>query len=95
MTRQAVTGTARAELAVRCLDLSLGGALLVVTTALAEGSTHGFRLDLDDETLVVRGEVRRCQQQEGGAGYEVGVRFLAMSPEEQARLEGYLKRNGS
>ena len=95
MTHEPVTGTARAQLAVRCQDLSLGGALLVVTTALAEGATYDFRLDLEDETLVVRGEVRRCRQQADGAGYEVGVRFVAMSPEDQARLESYLKRPGS
>ena len=95
MTHELVTGTARAQLAVRCQDLSLGGALLVVTMALAEGATHDFRLDLEDEALVVRGEVRRCRQQSDGAGYEVGVRFVGMSPEDQARLQSYLERPGS
>jgi c-di-GMP-binding flagellar brake protein YcgR len=92
MTHEPGSGTARAHRAVRYQDLSLGGALLVVTTALAEGATHDFQLDLEDETLVVRGEVRRCRQQADGAGYEVGVRFVAMSPEDQARLESYLER---
>ena len=95
MTREAVTGTARAQLTGHCRDLSLGGALLAVTTALAEGTTHDFRLSLDDETLVVRGEVRRCRQLADGAGYEVGVRFLALSSEGQARLERYLEQSGS
>ncbi len=95
MTHEPVTGTARAQLAVRYQDLSLGGASLVVTTALEEGATHDFRLDLEDETLVVQGEVRRCRELPDGTGYEVGVRFVAMSPGDQARLESYLERPGS
>jgi c-di-GMP-binding flagellar brake protein YcgR len=83
-------GTARAQVSGRLLDLSLGGALFHLQAALTEGEIHDFALDLDGETLWVQAEVRRCRTAPRG-GYEVGVEFVGIAPQDQRRLESYIK----
>jgi c-di-GMP-binding flagellar brake protein YcgR len=89
MSGDGVTGTARAEVRARLLDLSEGGALLDLATALEVGAIHDFALSLDGETLWVQGEVRRCQQVRT-AGFQVGVEFIGVHPQDERRLRAYV-----
>jgi c-di-GMP-binding flagellar brake protein YcgR len=91
MSSQPLTGTARAQVPARLLDLSLGGALLDLSTALDVGAIHDFALQLDGEVLWVQGEVRRCRQVRD-EGFEVGVEFIGIHPHDQSRLQSYLKQ---
>lgn len=84
------TGTARAQVPARFLDLSLGGALLALTTALEEGAIHDFALEVEGRTLWVQGEVRRCRPAERGGGYHVGIEFVGIDPQDERRLRQYL-----
>lgn len=90
MSEQRVSGTARAQVPARFLDLSLGGALLSIQTTLRVGAIHDFGLDLSGETLWVQGEVRHCRLGRPGAGYEVGVQFVGIDPKDERRLRNYL-----
>jgi len=91
MKLEGVTGHARADVAVKLLNLSLGGALLEARLPLEPGAVHAFALGLDGEPLTLRGEVRRCRALGEGA-FEVAVQFIELTPEAQARLEAYLRR---
>jgi c-di-GMP-binding flagellar brake protein YcgR len=91
MSSEPVTGTARAEVPARLLDLSLGGALLDLSTALDVGAIHDFALQLDGEVRWVQGEVKRCRQVRN-EGFEVGVQFIGIHPHDQSRLQSYLKQ---
>jgi c-di-GMP-binding flagellar brake protein YcgR len=84
-----VTGTARAQVPARLLDLSLGGALLHLATALEVGAIHDFSLQLEGETLWVQAEVRRCAPAPSG-GYQVGVQFIGIHPHDERRLKEYV-----
>ena len=86
-----VTGTARAQVPARLLDLSLGGALLDLSAALEVGAIHDFALQLDDEVLWVQGEVRRCRQVRDG-GFEVGVEFIGIHPHDERKLQSYVEQ---
>lgn len=94
MIEDPVTGTARAQVAARFLDLSLGGALLVLGTSLKPGAIHDFALDLGGEPLWVQAEVRHCHPADRGAGYVVGVQFVGIDPQDERRLSSYLARTG-
>ena len=89
MTEGGLTGTARAEVPARLLDLSLGGALLDLTAVLEVGAIHDFALALDHEVLWVQGEVRRCRQVRPD-GFEVGIEFIGIHPHDQRRLQTYV-----
>lgn len=89
MKLESVTGRARAEVAVKLLNLSLGGALLEAGLPLEPGAVHAFALDLGGEPLSLHGEVRRCRAL-GETSFEVAVQFLELAAETQARLESYL-----
>ena len=91
MSSPPLTGTARAQVPARLLDLSLGGALLDLSTALEIGAIHDFALQLDGEVLWVQGEVKRCRQVRN-EGFEVGVQFIGIHPHDQSRLQSYLKQ---
>lgn len=84
-----VTGTARAQVPARLLDLSMGGALLDLATALEVGAIHDFSLQLAGEVVWVQGEVRRCRQVRG-EGFEVGIQFIGIHPHDETRLRNYL-----
>jgi c-di-GMP-binding flagellar brake protein YcgR len=90
MLSRIVTGTARAQVEARVLDLSLGGALLHLATALEVGAISDFCLPLEGGSVSVQAEVRRCTP--AGDGYEVGLEFVGMHPHDQRRLREYLDR---
>jgi len=91
MSQDPVTGTARAQVPARLIDLSLGGALLDLGTALEVGAIHDFSLQLDGQTVWVQAEVKRCYAVRSG-GYQVGVQFLGIDPHDQQQLQTYLDR---
>jgi len=91
MSGDPVSGTARAQVPARLIDLSLGGALLDLKTALDVGAIHDFALQLDSDVVWVQGEVKRCRQVRN-EGFEVGIEFLGIDPHDQSRLQSYLKR---
>ena len=86
-------GTARAEVPARLLDLSLGGALMIITTPLVPGAIHDFALELEGDTLWVQAEVRHCRPYDRG-GYHVGVQFIGIDPRDERRLGEYLGTHG-
>jgi c-di-GMP-binding flagellar brake protein YcgR len=94
MSGDSVTGTARAQVPARLIDLSLGGALLDLKTALDVGAIHDFALQLDGDVVWVQGEVKRCRQVRN-EGFEVGIEFLGIDPHDQSRLQSYLKQRQS
>lgn len=87
-----VRGTARAQVEARVLDLSVGGALLHLATPLEVGTISDFSLPLDGESVWVQAEVKRCVPAE--AGWQVGLEFVGMHPQDQRRLREYLDRRG-
>jgi c-di-GMP-binding flagellar brake protein YcgR len=88
--KRELRGTARAEVPGRLIDLSLGGALIHLQAPLPEGEIHDFALDLDEDTVSVQAEVRRCRPVPAG-GHEVAVQFVGIDPRDQRRLKAYLK----
>ena len=93
MSDPRANGTVRAEVPARLLDLSLGGALLVIATPLAVGAIHDFALELDGESLWVQAEVRHCRPSDRGS-YHVGVQFVGVDPSDERRLGEYLGSHG-
>jgi c-di-GMP-binding flagellar brake protein YcgR len=85
-------GSARAQVAVRVLDLSIGGGLLVVPTALEVGAIHDFAIDLGGAALWAQCEIRHCRKADRGPGYHVGVQFVGIDPQDERRLRAYLSR---
>jgi c-di-GMP-binding flagellar brake protein YcgR len=81
---------AKAHVAARLVDLSLGGALLALSSHLEVGAVHEFALDLGERTLKVRGQVRHCRPADRYTGYHVGVRFIAIDPRDQELLGEFL-----
>lgn len=82
-------GTARAQVPLRCLDLSLGGALLLLQAPLDVGAIHDFAFEVQGESVWIQGEVRRCQP--SGSGFQVGIEFLGIDPQDERRLREYLR----
>ena len=70
------------------LDLSLGGALFHLRTALEVGTINDFSLPLEGGPVWVQAEVKRCSASDGG--YLVGVEFVGMHPHDRRRLQQYL-----
>ncbi|MCU0240874.1 MAG: PilZ domain-containing protein [Vicinamibacteria bacterium] len=95
MAEEPVVGSLRGQVPARILDLSLGGALLVVDIPLELGSMHDFAFDLDGETLWVQAEVRHCEAVSGAKHYHAGVEFVGVDPKDEARLAAYLKQRAS
>jgi c-di-GMP-binding flagellar brake protein YcgR len=94
MTEQAVHGSARGEVVARILDLSLGGALLVVHTAFEVGAIHDFALQLGGNTVWVQSEVRRTVRAPRGGGFEIGIAFLGIDPRDEPVLRAYVEQQG-
>ena len=91
----AAHGSARGEVVARILDLSQGGALLVVHTALELGAIHDFALQLGGQSVWVQAEVRRVNPAPRGGGYEVGIEFLGIDPHDERLLRAYVDEQGS
>jgi c-di-GMP-binding flagellar brake protein YcgR len=91
--RGAPTGTVRAQVEARLMDLSLGGALLHLAASLDAGGIHDFALNLDGETVWVQGLVLRCRARERG-GHLVAVEFVGIAPHHRRQLEQYLRKRG-
>jgi len=89
---RSVVGTGRAQVDARLLDLSLGGALLLLTVSLDEGVVHDFALNLEGETISVQAQVKRCRPAVREPGYEVAVEFVGIAPAHERRLREYLDR---
>lgn len=94
MTGDSAHGSVRGEVVARILDLSLGGALLVVDTQLDLGAIHDFALQLSGDTVWVQGEVRRSVRAPRGEGYEIGIEFLGIDPQDERVLRAYVERQG-
>ncbi len=90
---QRVTGVARAQVPVRVHDLSLGGAHMVVSATLSEGSVHEFMLELGGEPFLATARVVRCQPLASGSGFDVAIEFTSLDPRDETRLKTYLQRN--
>ncbi len=96
-----VAGLDEATVPARTLNLSAGGAYLIVRDQLAPLSKLELGIELPAlpveekggrtwmlqvEAVVVRSEPTT----EAGGGYRVGVAFMNMSPGDRARLEDYI-----
>ena len=100
MSRQRVSGEARAQFPVRVRDLSKGGADLVLNTSVEPGTVHEFMIDLAGEPFLAKARIVRCHALEKSTGHNVAVEFVQVDPRDQARLERYLaerlpRRTGS
>ena len=84
-------GSARVEVPAQLLDLSVGGALLHLSTPLDVGAIHDFSLQIDGRTIWVQGQVRRCVPARG-PGFEVGVQFVGIDPQDERVLRDYLDK---
>jgi hypothetical protein len=94
MSEQPLRGYLRAEVRAHILDLSHGGALLLLSTPLDVGSIYDFALDIEGETVWVQAEVRHLHASSlaDDSGYQVGVHFVGIDPHDEARLREYLTR---
>jgi c-di-GMP-binding flagellar brake protein YcgR len=94
MSDQPLRGSLRAEVRAHVLDLSHGGALLLLATPLDVGAIYDFALEVDGATVSVQAEVRhlRAETLEESAGYQVGVHFVGIDPRDEQRLGEYLSR---
>jgi hypothetical protein len=90
---QRVSGVARAQVPVRVRDLSMGGAHMVVTAAIQEGSVHEFMLELAGEPFLAMARVVRCQQLASGNGFDLAVEFTSLDSRDEQRLKTYLQRS--
>ena len=90
MTRQRVSGEARAQFPVRVRDLSRGGADLVLNTAVEPGTVHEFMIDLGGVPFLAKARIVRCKPLEKGTGHNVAVEFVEVDSRDQARLDEYL-----
>ncbi len=77
-------------------DLSVTGARVETSDALRIGSIRVFRLNLGDQTVVVRGRiaharVRTLETQQ--IVYTSGVEFVDVAPAVRASIDAYLARN--
>lgn len=74
---------------VRVLDVSIGGARVLVDEPIGEwGDEVHLRLP-NTERLVVRGTIVRVQQID--AGYALGLRFAALGAEEAACVKALIR----
>lgn len=78
-------------------DLSSCGARVETGDALRVGSIRAFRLNLGDQTVVLKGRimharVRTLDNQQ--VLYTSGVEFVDVTPSAQAAIDHYLSRTG-
>jgi hypothetical protein len=87
-------GTARAEVTVRFLDLSMGGALLILPAPLTVGAIHDFAIELGGERVWVQAEIRHVRSADRGPGYHVGVQFVGIDPQDEKVLREFVGSRG-
>ena len=90
MSNESMTGTARVQVEAHVIDLSVGGALLRLAAPLEVGVITDFCVPLDTGAVWVQGEVKRCTPTAGG--YEVGLQFVGVHPQDERRLRECLAR---
>ena len=90
MSRQRVSGEARAQFPVRVRDLSKGGADLVLNTAVEPGTVHEFMIDLAGVPFMAKARIVRCHPLEKSTGHNVAVEFVQVETRDLVRLEQYL-----
>ena len=74
-------------------DISRTGAQIECAFPLVLGSAHELRLHLDDEVVIVRARVVRCQIADIGRNmvhYVAGVEFVDVAPHTDAAIALYL-----
>jgi hypothetical protein len=74
-------------------DISRSGAQIECAFPLVLGSAHEIRLHLDDDVVVVRARVVRCQIADIGRNlvhYVAGVEFVEVPPHTDAAIALYL-----
>jgi hypothetical protein len=96
LTRE-LTGEVTVYRPLSVSDLSPEGARVETSDALRVGSTRTFRLNLGDQTVLLKGriahaEVRTLDTRQ--VVYTSGVEFVDVSPVARAGIEDYLRRKG-
>lgn len=96
LTRE-LTGEVTVYRPLSVSDLSTRGARVETGEPLRVGSVRAFRLNLGDQTIVLKGrvahaEVRTLDTQQ--VVYTSGVEFVDMSPAACQSIESYLIRTG-
>jgi c-di-GMP-binding flagellar brake protein YcgR len=91
VSEELARGTVRGQVPVRFLDLSMGGALLVLPGPLKVGAIHDFALEVKGDRIWVQCEIRHCRAAGRGAGYQVGVQFVGVDPQDEKLLREYLE----
>ena len=92
MSQEIATGFVRAQVPVRFLDISMGGALLVVPSAFEVGAIHDFAIDLGRGRIWAQCEVRHCRRADRGPGYHVGLQFLGIDPQDERLLREFVQK---
>ncbi len=90
MSGELARGTARAEVPVRFLDLSMGGALLILPAPLTVGAIHDFALELQGALVWVQAEIRHVRAAERGPGFHIGVQFVGIDPQDEKILREFV-----
>lgn len=78
-------------------DLSSCGARVETGDALRVGSIRAFRLNLGDQTIVLKGRIMHARVRTLATQqvvYTSGVEFVDVSPAAQAAIDRYLSRTG-
>lgn len=75
---------------VRVIDLSVGGALLHAREPLPVGSRAQLRLSVGSSPMAADVEVRRVSALAPHAGYHIGARFVAITPQHRQLIERFL-----
>lgn len=76
-------------------DISRAGAQIECAFPLILGSAHEIRLHLEDDAVIVKARVVRCQISDVARDivrYEAGVEFVELTPHADAAIAAYLDR---
>lgn len=96
LTRE-LTGEVTVYRPLSVSDLSPFGARVESSDALRVGSVRAFRLNLGDQTVVLKGRIAHAQVRTLDTRqvvYTSGVEFLDVTPAARASIEDYLRRSG-
>ncbi|MGZ5781213.1 MAG: PilZ domain-containing protein [Burkholderiaceae bacterium] len=78
---------------VRLMDISIGGAAIILEEELHPGATRMLRFSLPDSTerLVFTARIAHCTKHTFLAGYRVGVEFIRRDAHAVAAIEKFIK----